>query len=75
MAQALRPIYTAPTEEAAKLALEDFRAEWQATSPGAVAVRDRSSGTQRMASKALTRLSAMEAPNSATTFSTTLWLM
>ena len=34
MAQALRPIYTAPTEEAAKPALEDFRAEWQAKSPG-----------------------------------------
>lgn len=41
MAAALRPIYTAPTEEAAKLALEDFRAEWKAKSPGAVAVWDR----------------------------------
>ncbi len=37
----LRPIYTAATEEAAKLALEDFRAEWKAKSPGAVAVWDR----------------------------------
>lgn len=41
MAAALRPIYTAATEEAAKLALEDFRAEWKAKSPGAVAVWDR----------------------------------
>ena len=41
MAQALRPIYTAPTEEAAKLALEDFRAQWRTKSPGAVAVWDR----------------------------------
>jgi len=41
MAQALRPIYTAPTEEAAKLALEEFRAQWKTKSPGAVAVWDR----------------------------------
>ena len=41
MAAALRPIYTAPTEEAAKLALEGLRAEWKAKSPGAVAVWDR----------------------------------
>lgn len=41
MAAALRPIYTAATEDAAKLALEDFRAEWKAKSPGAVAVWDR----------------------------------
>ena len=41
MAAALRPIYTAATEEAAKLALEDFRAEWKTKSPGAVAVWDR----------------------------------
>lgn len=41
MAAALRPIYTAATEDAAKLALEDFRAEWKARSPGAVAVWDR----------------------------------
>lgn len=41
MAAALRPIYTAPTEEAAKLALEEFRAEWKPKSPGAVAVWDR----------------------------------
>jgi len=41
MAVALRPIYTAATEEAAKLALEDFRAQWKTKSPGAVAVWDR----------------------------------
>ena len=41
MAKALRPIYTAATEEAAKLALEDFRTKWKAKSPGAVAVWDR----------------------------------
>ena len=41
MAAALRPIYTAPTEEAAKLALEEFRAQWKTKSPGAVAVWDR----------------------------------
>jgi transposase-like protein len=41
MAQALRPIYTAATEEAAGLALEQFRAEWKTKSPGAVAVWDR----------------------------------
>jgi putative transposase len=41
MAKALRPIYTAATEEAAKLALEEFRAEWKIKSPGAVAVWDR----------------------------------
>ncbi|SOX51727.1 transposase, partial [Mycobacterium ahvazicum] len=41
MAAAMRPIYTAPTEEAAKLALEDFRAQWKTKSPGAVAVWDR----------------------------------
>ncbi|GFG52198.1 hypothetical protein MAGR_36390 [Mycolicibacterium agri] len=41
MAQALRPIYTAATEDAAKLALEQFRAQWNTKSPGAVAVWDR----------------------------------
>jgi putative transposase len=41
MAQALRPIYTAATEDAAKLALEEFRTQWKAKSPGAVAVWDR----------------------------------
>lgn len=41
MAAALRPIYTAVTEEAAKLALEEFRGQWRAKSPGAVAVWDR----------------------------------
>ncbi len=41
MAAALRPIYTAATEDAAALALEDFRAEWKTKSPGAVAVWDR----------------------------------
>lgn len=41
MATALRPIYTAPTEEAAKLALEEFRAQWRTKSPGAIAVWDR----------------------------------
>jgi putative transposase len=41
MAQALRPIYTAATEEAAALALAQFRAEWKTKSPGAVAVWDR----------------------------------
>ncbi len=41
MAVALRPIYTAATEEAANLALEEFRAEWRTKSPGAVAVWDR----------------------------------
>lgn len=41
MAAALRPIYTAPTEQAAKLALEDFRTQWRTKSPGAVAVWDR----------------------------------
>ncbi|BCP08379.1 IS256 family transposase [Mycobacterium paraintracellulare] len=41
MATALRPIYTAPTEEAAKLALEAFRAQWRTKSPGAIAVWDR----------------------------------
>jgi putative transposase len=41
MAAALRPIYTAPTEAAAKLALEEFRTEWRTRSPGAVAVWDR----------------------------------
>lgn len=41
MAQGLRPIYTAPTEEAAKLAFEEFRAQWGAKSPGAVAVWER----------------------------------
>lgn len=41
MATALRPIYTAATEDAAKLALEDFRTEWKTKSPGAVAVWDR----------------------------------
>lgn len=33
MAKSLRPIYTAATEEAAKLALEQFRAEWKTNSP------------------------------------------
>jgi hypothetical protein len=37
MATALRPIYTGATEEDAKLAIEAFRAEWKAKSPGAVA--------------------------------------
>lgn len=32
MAKSLRPIYTAATEDAAKLALEGFRAEWKAKS-------------------------------------------
>jgi transposase-like protein len=41
MAQALRPIYTAATEEAAKLAIEEFRPQWKTKSPGAVAVWDR----------------------------------
>lgn len=41
MATALKPIYTAPTEEAAKLSLEEFRAQWRTKSPGAVAVWDR----------------------------------
>lgn len=41
MAKALRPIYTAATEDAAKLALEEFRAGWKTKSPGAVAVWDR----------------------------------
>jgi putative transposase len=41
MAAALRPIYTAVTEEAAKLALEEFRDQWRTKSPGAVAVWDR----------------------------------
>ena len=34
-------IYTAATEEAAKLALEEFRAEWCTKSPGDVAAWDR----------------------------------
>ncbi|KBR56375.1 IS256 family transposase, partial [Mycobacterium avium] len=42
MAAALRPIYTAATEQAAAVALEQFRTEWKAKSPGAVAVWDRS---------------------------------
>jgi len=41
MATAMRPIYTASTEEAAALALDDFRAQWRTKSPGAVAVWDR----------------------------------
>lgn len=41
MAKSLRPIYTAATEEAARLALEEFGAEWKTKSPGAVAVWDR----------------------------------
>ena len=41
MAIAMRPIYTAPTEDAAALALEEFRAQWGKKSPGAVAVWDR----------------------------------
>jgi putative transposase len=41
MASDLRPIYTAATEQAAKLALEEFRAQWRTKSPGAVAVWDR----------------------------------
>ena len=28
MVTAMRPIYTAPTEEAAVLAMEDFRTQW-----------------------------------------------
>jgi putative transposase len=38
MAQTLRPIYTAATEQAAALALEEFRSQWKTKSPGAVAV-------------------------------------
>lgn len=41
MATAMRPIYTAPTEEAAALAMDEFRAQWRTKSPGAVAVWDR----------------------------------
>lgn len=41
MATAMRPIYTAPTEDAAALAMDDFRAQWGTKSPGAVAVWDR----------------------------------
>lgn len=41
MAHVLRPIYTAATEEAAAVALEEFRAQWKTKSPGAVAVWDR----------------------------------
>ncbi len=41
MAAAMRPIYTAATEDAAKLALEDFRTQWGTKSPGALAVWDR----------------------------------
>jgi len=41
MVTAMRPIYTAPTEEAAVLAMEDFRTQWRTKSPGAVAVWDR----------------------------------
>ncbi|CPR05805.1 transposase, Mutator family protein [Mycobacterium bohemicum DSM 44277] len=41
MAATLRPIYIAATEEAAKLALEEFRSQWHTKSPSAVAVGDR----------------------------------
>ena len=41
MVTAMRPIYTAPTEESAVLAMEDFRTQWRTKSPGAVAVWDR----------------------------------
>ena len=34
-------LHTASTEEAAALALDDFRAQWRTKSPGAVAVWDR----------------------------------
>jgi len=37
----LRPIYTAPTIEAAQLAMEAFREAWGAKAPGAVAAWDR----------------------------------
>ena len=41
MMGSLRPIYTAPTIEAAQLALEAFRAAWGTKAPGAVATWDR----------------------------------
>ncbi|MGV0636333.1 IS256 family transposase [Mycolicibacillus trivialis] len=41
MAASMRPIYTAPTEDAAGLAFEAFKAEWGAKCPGAVAVWER----------------------------------
>lgn len=36
MARDMRPIYTAPTVQAAELAMEAFAQTWQATAPGAV---------------------------------------
>ena len=36
MAKDMRPIYTAPTEEAAELAFKDFKTKWGTTAPGAV---------------------------------------
>jgi len=41
MMVSLRPIYTAPTIEAAQLAMEAFREVWGAKAPGAVAAWDR----------------------------------
>jgi putative transposase len=41
MMVSLRPIYTAPTVEAAQLAMEAFREIWGAKAPGAVAAWDR----------------------------------
>ena len=41
MMVSLRPIYTAPTVEAAQLAMEAFREAWGAKAPGAVAAWDR----------------------------------
>jgi putative transposase len=41
MMTSLRPIYTAPTVEAAQLALEAFRETWGSKAPGAVAAWDR----------------------------------
>jgi putative transposase len=41
MMSSLRPIYTAPTVEAAQLALDAFRAEWGRKAPGAVAAWER----------------------------------
>lgn len=36
MAKDMRPIYTAPTEEAAELAFKEFKTKWGDTAPGAV---------------------------------------
>jgi len=36
MARDMRPIYTAPTVQAAELAMEAFAETWQSTAPGAV---------------------------------------